>query len=219
MKNDKSANPARALSNEKILTYAPTVEPENIPPMYPPMHNYTQPRPAYSKAYFDALKDEDNKLREQQQQAQKTPQNDINKPTKPQSMTDKFIGYFRPKVTPFPPVGPTETPNRLTDIHADENDEESKADGYEIDDEGAEVSPIRPLNLEAEERQHVKKTKAGKTQWKAQLKEFKQDWAYDNRGSESGMVDLEVEEIANLTVPKLNAIYDRVMSERDQLAF
>ena len=177
MKNDKSANPVPALSNEKILPYAPTVDPASIPPMYPPMHNYTQPRPAINVDYIRALQAEDNKLREaKQQQAQKTPQNESNEPTKPQSMTDKFIGYFRPKVTPFPSVGSTETPNRLTDIHAEENeenDEESKADGYEIDDEGVEVSPIRPLNLEAEERRHVKKTKAGKTQWKAQRKEYK----------------------------------------------
>ena len=232
MKNDKSANPVPAKSNEIILL---PLEPIVEPPLYPPMHKYSQPRPVYSKEYFDAMKEEDNKLRELKK---KTPVKGPDVPVKTPSSIDKLLGYFKrnANVHTVPPVGPTATP-RLTDIidnanandnenkNENENDNENEVDipneehkdnGYEIDDEGLQMSPIRPLNLVADERQHERKQKAGKTQWKAQLKTFKQDWAYDNRGSEPGMVDLEVEEIANLTVPKLNAIYDRVMLERDQ---
>ncbi len=70
-------------------------------------------------------------------------------------MTDKFIGYFRPKVAPFPPVGQTETPNRLTDIHAEENeenDEESKDNGNEIDDEVEKHFEFMKIHIKHEQK-------------------------------------------------------------------
>lgn len=189
LNNDQSANLNPSLSNTQIL---------------PPAPRYRSPSPVRVKAspkgevmdlnFFNTRR----KAYEDQQRAMND-EEDVKTPSVMDVVKGKFNNLFSPKTNEMPILGATILPsdNLLDDIKQEDDDEEKQDE--EKDESFEELEPIVP---------------AGRKEWMKLRRLEKTDWAYDNQGTGVGMVQLSDDEIDNLKVADLNALYDQVMQAR-----
>lgn len=193
LNNDQSANSNPSLSNSKILPPQPA--------------RYRSPSPTKIKSspkgemmdlnFFNTRR----KAYEDQQRAMND-EEDVKTPSVMDVVKGKFNNLFSPKTNEMPILGATILPsdNLLDDIKLEEDDEEKQDE--EKDDAFEELQSIVP---------------AGRKEWMKLRRLEKTDWAYDNQGTGASMVELSDDEIDQLKVKDLNALYDQVMQARAKI--
>lgn len=198
--NDQSANPTPPASNSKILAPSRKASPS------PPRLRAPPKSEVMDLNYFNARK----KAYEDEQATIKAQKDDevIKTPTVVEAVKTKFNNFFSPKYNTLPAAGSTLTPEPIQRLGQIENlgfdninlQQDEKEDQSALNEE---YEPIVP---------------AGRKQWMKLKLAYKKDWAYDNQGIGSDMVQLNDDDIDILRVREINAIYDQVMDARAKLA-
>lgn len=208
MDNDASANPTPALSNAKILA-------KEMPRHTSPVKMRPFPQKegmdldffnTKRKAYEDNLamriaQDAQNEGNDYGDDEEEMEDEETKTPSLMEKAKDKWNSIFSPKPNAMhPPVGATMTPaqNLMNDLDQEDDEDEGRASA---------VVEIEPNNI---------MVLAGRKEWMKLKRAHKTDWAYDNKGVGSHMVQLSDDDIDNMRVSQLNALYDQVMQARSQ---
>lgn len=188
--NDQSANSAPALSNTKLLTPEPTRErsPSPVKLKAPPKSE------VMDLNFFNTRR----KAYEDEQATLNNNDEEMKTPSLIEVAKGKWNNLFSANSNAMPPVGASITPaiNLLDDI----NSEQSEI--YEPATYTTEEEPFIP---------------AGRKQWMKLKRAYKRDWAYDNQGVGSNMVQHSNDEIDMMQIRELNALYDQVMEARERV--
>ena len=113
----------------------------------------------------------------------------------------KWNRMFSPNINAIPTVGSTLTPAR------------NLMDDIDLEGEGEQINPTNSYAIMPDEESESI-VPAGRKEWMKLKRVEKRDWAYDNQGIGSDMVQLKDDDIDNMKVPQLNLLYDQVMEAR-----